>query len=99
MQWVCSSASLPHAGAPIQFMLDHREVPMDGTYSGGVFRSRWSTYEVGCVHSWCASDINPFVAATATSVAQDKASLTTLNWLSALLARHRVTAVAARAPV
>ena len=62
MQWVCSSTSLPRAGASIQFMLDHRKVPMDGTYTGGVFRSHWSTYDVGCVHSWCASDITPFVA-------------------------------------
>ncbi|MEO7062396.1 MAG: hypothetical protein ABI082_01305 [Dokdonella sp.] len=91
-QWVRSSASLPHAGASIQFMIDDRKVPMEGTYAGGVFRSRWCTYDVGCVNSWCASDDSPQVTATAASPAQGKASRTTANWLSALLARPRMAA-------
>ena len=92
IQWIPSSASLPHAGAPIQFMLDDRNVPMEGTYDGGNFRSRWCTYDVGCVKSWRASDISPQAAATAGNLSRAKASRSTMNWLSGLLARPRMAA-------
>ena len=55
-QWVRSSTALPRDGQPIEFVLDHREVPIGGTYAGSIFRSRWTNYEVERVGSWRLAD-------------------------------------------
>ncbi|MEP7042090.1 MAG: hypothetical protein ABI843_03450 [Dokdonella sp.] len=52
--WVSCSASLPRNGESIHFLLDDRQVSMEGTYAGGAFHSRWNNYEVGRVRLWCA---------------------------------------------
>jgi len=61
-QWVASSAELPREGEPIEFLLDGRDIAMDGTYSGQLFRSHWTGYEVGRVRNWRLSDAHPSVA-------------------------------------
>ncbi len=68
MQWIPCSASLPHDGDPIHFQLDDRKVPMDGTYTRGVFRSRWSEYDVSRVHLWSALNIDSIVAAASRTI-------------------------------
>lgn len=50
--WIASSTGLPHNGEPIEFLLDNREVALDGTYDHQTFRSRWAGYEVDRVKTW-----------------------------------------------
>lgn len=58
-QWVASSAELPHEGEPVEFLLDGRDVAMDGTYVHQIFRSHWSDYDVGRVRNWRLADVPP----------------------------------------
>jgi len=53
--WIASSTGLPSDGQPIEFLLDHRDVAIDGTYDHQTFRSRWTGYEVDRVKTWRAS--------------------------------------------
>lgn len=41
---------------------------MDGTYTSGVFHSRWSDYDVGRVRLWSALNIDAIVAAAARTI-------------------------------
>jgi hypothetical protein len=50
--WVRSSVALPRDGEPVEFVIDHREVAIDGTYTGQIFRSRWTSYDVERVTAW-----------------------------------------------
>jgi len=50
--WVASSIALPPEGESVEFVLDGREVAMDGTYTHQTFQSRWSGYDVQRVRSW-----------------------------------------------
>jgi hypothetical protein len=50
--WVASSTSLPPEGQVVEFLLDDRCVPMDGTYAHTSFHSRWTDYDVGRVRTW-----------------------------------------------
>lgn len=56
--WVSSAAGLPFEGQPIEFVLDGRDVAMDGIYGLGTFQSRWSGYAVERVHSWRSVDLS-----------------------------------------
>jgi len=49
---VASSIALPPEGESVEFVLDGREVAMDGTYTQQTFQSRWSGYDVQRVRSW-----------------------------------------------
>ena len=62
-QWVASATGLPHQGESVEFMLDGRDVAMDGTYDRQTFRSRWSGYDVQRVRSWRLADTNLVEAA------------------------------------
>jgi len=53
--WVASSASLPPESQVVEFLLDDRSVPMDGTYAHSSFHSRWTEYDVGRVRTWRSS--------------------------------------------
>jgi hypothetical protein len=57
-QWVSSATGLPHDGESVEFVLDGRDVAMDGTYDRQTFRSRWSGYEVQRVRTWRPADID-----------------------------------------
>lgn len=59
IEWVTSSAALPHDGDCVEFVLDGREVPLDGTYRHQAFQSRWSEYDVQRVRSWRRADAQP----------------------------------------
>jgi len=59
IEWVTSSAALPHDGDCVEFVLDGRNVALDGTYRHQAFRSRWSEYDVQRVHSWRRADAQP----------------------------------------
>lgn len=59
IQWVFTSACLPHADEAVEFLLVDRYVPMCGKYSNGVFRSHWAEYEVDRVKSWRTADFSP----------------------------------------
>jgi hypothetical protein len=61
-EWIDSSAELPHEGEPVEFLLEGRDVAMDGTYTHQSFRSHWSVYEVGRVRNWRLADADPPVA-------------------------------------
>lgn len=63
-QWVTSATGLPHQGESVEFMLDGRNVAMDGTYDRQTFRSRWSGYEVQRVRTWRLADTNSVGAET-----------------------------------
>src|SRR5690242_7223254 len=41
-QQVGNCAGLPHEGEPVEFVLEGRDVAMNGTYVAQTFRSRWS---------------------------------------------------------
>jgi hypothetical protein len=56
-EWVSSSAALPHDGEPVEFVLDGREVALDGTYVRQTFQSRWSGYDVQRVRTWRPADM------------------------------------------
>lgn len=51
-QWVASATSLPHEDETVEFILDGRQIAMDGTYARQTFRSRWSGYEIQRVRTW-----------------------------------------------
>jgi hypothetical protein len=51
-QWIRSIAGLPLEGQPVEFVLDGREVAIEGTYIERAFRSRWSDYTIERVRSW-----------------------------------------------
>ncbi|MGA9342407.1 MAG: hypothetical protein WBV61_08750 [Rhodanobacteraceae bacterium] len=55
--WVQSSTALPRDGQAVEFVLDHREVAIDGTYGGQVFRSRWTSYDIDRVNTWRLGDL------------------------------------------
>ena len=54
--WLTSSAGLPREGQPVEFILDGREVAMDGIYVRRIFRSSWMGYEAGRVRMWRSAD-------------------------------------------
>jgi hypothetical protein len=51
-RWIASSTALPHDGDSVEFVLDGRKVPLDGTYTRQTFNSRWSGYDVQRVRTW-----------------------------------------------
>jgi hypothetical protein len=55
-QWIASSTALPHDGDSVEFVLDGRKVPLDGTYKRQTFTSRWSGYDVQRVRTWRVVD-------------------------------------------
>ena len=55
-QWVTSATGLPRQGESVEFMLDGRSVPMDGTYDRQTFRSRWTGYDIQRVRTWRLAD-------------------------------------------
>jgi len=50
--WVRSSSALPRDGESVEFVLDGRHVPLDGTYVHQTFQSRWSGYDIQRVCTW-----------------------------------------------
>jgi len=50
--WIRSSNGLPCEGQQIEFVLDHRNVAMEGTYTRQAFHSHWAEYTVDRVRSW-----------------------------------------------
>ncbi|MEO5559134.1 MAG: hypothetical protein ABIR10_05575 [Dokdonella sp.] len=94
LSWISTAAALPLSGASILFVLDHREGPMNGTYTQGVFHSRWSDYDVDNVRLWRASSMNAVAPVTATNP-QRQRSMGALNWLfRRLQGHHAVVSVA-----
>jgi len=67
--WVISSAALLQEDRPIEFVLDGREVAMDGTYVQRTVRSRWAGYEVKRVNFWRSADWSKEVRGLAQHVA------------------------------
>jgi hypothetical protein len=56
IEWIASSFGLPREGEPIEFVLDGRDVALDGTNFQQIFRSRWTGYEVDRVRTWRSSE-------------------------------------------
>jgi hypothetical protein len=50
--WISTTAALPVMGQPVEFMLESRECPIVGVYSGDGFRSRWTHYAAELVCRW-----------------------------------------------
>ncbi len=67
-QLAIQSAGLPGEGERIEFVLDGRDVAIDGTYIQRTFRSRWSGYTVERVRSWRPADVDSSVAADCADV-------------------------------
>lgn len=61
--WVRSSTALPREGQPVEFVLDDREIAIDGTYAGQTFWSRWTNYDLERVGSWRLTDSNTTIHA------------------------------------
>lgn len=55
ISWIPSATVLPTRGTHIQFFVDRREVPLNGSFADGVFQSRWAGYEVERVKLWRTS--------------------------------------------
>lgn len=91
VSWISTTACLPLSGAPILFVLDHREGPMSGTYAQGVFHSRWSDYDVDNVRLWCASNVSTVAPMTVTNP-QFQIWIGLLNWLFGRLKGHNAIA-------
>jgi hypothetical protein len=51
-------AGLPQEGQSVEFILEGREVAMDGTYAERTFRSHWSDYAIDRVRSWRPADFH-----------------------------------------
>lgn len=66
--WVASSSRLPHDGDAVEFVLDGRRIPIDGTYAQQLFKSRWSGYDVQRVRTWRSSDCESAGAAAAQQI-------------------------------
>lgn len=49
---VNGAAGLPQEGEPVEFVLDGRDVALNGTYVEHTFRSRYSGYAIERVRSW-----------------------------------------------
>jgi len=63
IEWIASSSGLPREGEPVEFVLDGRDVALDGTYVHQLFKSRWSGYEVDRVRTWRSSELQEHAAA------------------------------------
>lgn len=50
--WIHSSKALPREGQHVEFVLDSRNVAMEGIYMHRTFFSHWAEYEVDQVRSW-----------------------------------------------
>ena len=50
--WTPTSQALPPDDCVVEFVLDHRDMAMTGTYRQRVFASRWSEYEMTAVREW-----------------------------------------------
>jgi hypothetical protein len=72
-QLAIQSAGLPDEGERIEFVLDGRDVALDGTYVQRIFRSRWSGYTAERVSSWRPADVDS-VAAHRTDVGNTETS-------------------------
>jgi len=55
---IVRSAGLPHEGQSVKFVLDGRDVVMDGKYVDRSFRSRWSGYDRDRVTAWRPADVS-----------------------------------------
>ena len=51
------NSGLPVEGQSVEFLLDDRSVPIDGTYARQAFQSRWSGYALGRVRAWRSADL------------------------------------------
>ena len=63
-RWIRSSTALPRDGQPVEFVLDHRNIAIEGTYTKCIFRSGWTSYDIGRVREWrigasCSDDFAP----------------------------------------
>lgn len=52
IEWIASSAALPAEGKAVEFVLDGRNVAIEGTYIRQTFQSRWSRYDIQRVRTW-----------------------------------------------
>jgi hypothetical protein len=50
--WVRSSTALPREDQPVEFVLDNRNAAIEGTYTGRIFQSRWTSYDIERVRAW-----------------------------------------------
>ncbi len=58
IQWVGSATGLPQEGQSVEFVLDGRDIAMDGIYAERTFRSHWSDYPIESVRSWRPADFD-----------------------------------------
>jgi len=94
-KWIFSSTFLPYTGEPIEFMLEERNQPIHGTFSNGVFHSRWADYDADRVASWRGSDGDPSAEPIKLSTVTKGRFVTTLKRLARILSGGRSTPSAA----
>ncbi len=51
-EWMRTSHALPSDGEHVEFVLEHRDLAMNGVYNRCMFASRWSEYDPGAVREW-----------------------------------------------
>lgn len=52
MNWYVTAQKLPTPGDPVEFLVEDREIVIDGLYEGRAFRSRWGEYRESRVSVW-----------------------------------------------
>ncbi len=52
VEWMQTAHALPSDGDQVEFVLEHRDLAMNGVYNRCMFASRWSEYEPGAVREW-----------------------------------------------
>ncbi|MGN6519503.1 MAG: hypothetical protein ACTHK2_08790 [Dokdonella sp.] len=51
--WTTTAQGLPGEDEAVQFIIGARNVPLRGRYRRGEFATRWWSYPVCSVESWC----------------------------------------------
>lgn len=52
MNWYVTAQRLPAPGDPVEFLVEDREIVIDGLYEDRAFRSRWGEYRESRVSVW-----------------------------------------------
>lgn len=79
-EWMQTSRSLPADGDHVQFVLENRDLAMNGVYDRRMFASRWSEYEPGAVREWRQLVTHAHAEAVLEAVRCDEEPATTLRF-------------------
>jgi hypothetical protein len=61
MNWFVTAQRLPTPGDPVEFLVEDREIVIDGRYEDRAFRSRWGEYRESRVSVWRPKPTEPLM--------------------------------------